>query len=283
MNTADVVAAAEGVQVIVHAANPPGYRNWRGLALPMLRSTIAAAKAGRRADRAAGQRLQFRARRRSRDRRGRAAGPADPQGRDPRRDGEPAARRQRRRRQGADPARRRLLRAGRAQQRSRLADDAPGRPPDRRLRDRPGRCRPRLRLSAGPRRDHWPGWSTAKPSSPISRCSTSAAIGSNAPRCSAAAIRRVTGAAEAADPAVPLVDGHRASPFVETFRELLEMRYLRRRPIGLDNAKLVRLPGRRAAHAARRGDPRHAGGHGLPGRVQRVASARSRPRLRAHP
>jgi nucleoside-diphosphate-sugar epimerase len=43
MNTADVVAAAEGVQVIVHAANPPGYRNWRGLALPMLRSTIAAA------------------------------------------------------------------------------------------------------------------------------------------------------------------------------------------------------------------------------------------------
>ena len=43
MNTADVVAAAEGVQVIVHAANPPGYRNWRGLALPMLRATIAAA------------------------------------------------------------------------------------------------------------------------------------------------------------------------------------------------------------------------------------------------
>jgi len=44
MNAADVIAAAEGVQVIVHAANPPGYRNWRGLALPMLRSTIAAAK-----------------------------------------------------------------------------------------------------------------------------------------------------------------------------------------------------------------------------------------------
>jgi nucleoside-diphosphate-sugar epimerase len=45
MTPADVLAAAEGVQVIVHAANPPGYRNWRGLAMPMLRSTIAAAKA----------------------------------------------------------------------------------------------------------------------------------------------------------------------------------------------------------------------------------------------
>ena len=44
MNPGDVMAAAEGVEVIVHAANPPGYRNWRGLAIPMLRATIAAAK-----------------------------------------------------------------------------------------------------------------------------------------------------------------------------------------------------------------------------------------------
>ncbi len=44
MNPADVRRAAEGVAVIVHAANPPGYRNWRGLALPMLDSTIAAAE-----------------------------------------------------------------------------------------------------------------------------------------------------------------------------------------------------------------------------------------------
>jgi nucleoside-diphosphate-sugar epimerase len=43
MNPADVMAAAEGARVIVHAANPPGYRNWRGLAIPMLRATIAAA------------------------------------------------------------------------------------------------------------------------------------------------------------------------------------------------------------------------------------------------
>jgi nucleoside-diphosphate-sugar epimerase len=34
-----------------------------------------------------------------------------------------------------------------------------------------------------------------------------------------------------------------ASPFVETLRELLEMRYLWKRPIGLDNGKLVRFLG----------------------------------------
>jgi len=44
MNVADVLAASRGAQVIVHAANPAGYRNWRGLALPMLANTIAAAK-----------------------------------------------------------------------------------------------------------------------------------------------------------------------------------------------------------------------------------------------
>src|SRR5579883_346382 len=45
MNQAEVVAAAEGVSIIVHAVNPPGYRNWGKLVLPMLDSTIAAAKA----------------------------------------------------------------------------------------------------------------------------------------------------------------------------------------------------------------------------------------------
>ena len=45
MNAADVLAAAAGVDVIVHAVNPPGYRNWKGLAMPMLESSIAAAKA----------------------------------------------------------------------------------------------------------------------------------------------------------------------------------------------------------------------------------------------
>jgi nucleoside-diphosphate-sugar epimerase len=52
MNRSEVVAAAAGASVVVHAANPPGYRNWKGLQLPMLESSIAAAKA-------AGARLVF--------------------------------------------------------------------------------------------------------------------------------------------------------------------------------------------------------------------------------
>lgn len=45
MAEADVVAAAQGVDVVFHGANPPGYRNWRGLAIPMLRHAVAAAEA----------------------------------------------------------------------------------------------------------------------------------------------------------------------------------------------------------------------------------------------
>lgn len=45
MDAASVLAAARGASVIVHAANPPGYRNWGGLVLPMIESTIAAARA----------------------------------------------------------------------------------------------------------------------------------------------------------------------------------------------------------------------------------------------
>lgn len=44
MRPEDVVAAAEGVSLIVHAVNPPGYRNWGELVLPMLDSTLAAAR-----------------------------------------------------------------------------------------------------------------------------------------------------------------------------------------------------------------------------------------------
>ena len=44
MNAADVAHAARGVEIIVHAVNPPGYRNWNRLVLPMLDNTIAAAR-----------------------------------------------------------------------------------------------------------------------------------------------------------------------------------------------------------------------------------------------
>jgi len=45
MNRAQVVAAAEGMSAIVHAVNPPGYRNWGALVLPMIDNTLAAARA----------------------------------------------------------------------------------------------------------------------------------------------------------------------------------------------------------------------------------------------
>lgn len=45
MSASDVAAAAQGCAVLVHAVNPAGYRNWAGQVLPMLRNTIAAAEA----------------------------------------------------------------------------------------------------------------------------------------------------------------------------------------------------------------------------------------------
>lgn len=47
MNRDDVLRAARGCAVIVHAVNPPGYRRWKELVLPMLENTIAAAIAER--------------------------------------------------------------------------------------------------------------------------------------------------------------------------------------------------------------------------------------------
>lgn len=44
MDGTAVLHAAGGVSVIVHAVNPPGYRDWHKLVLPMLDNTIAAAK-----------------------------------------------------------------------------------------------------------------------------------------------------------------------------------------------------------------------------------------------
>ncbi len=45
LDAAAVANAAKGAQVIVHAVNPPGYRNWDRLVLPMLDNSIAAARA----------------------------------------------------------------------------------------------------------------------------------------------------------------------------------------------------------------------------------------------
>lgn len=45
MDRQAVLRAAKGCAVIVHAVNPPGYRGWAQLVLPMLDNTIAAARA----------------------------------------------------------------------------------------------------------------------------------------------------------------------------------------------------------------------------------------------
>lgn len=45
MDRASVTLAAQGVEIIVHGVNPPGYRNWAGTVVPMVQNTIAAAEA----------------------------------------------------------------------------------------------------------------------------------------------------------------------------------------------------------------------------------------------
>ncbi|OYD84114.1 SDR family oxidoreductase [Azospirillum brasilense] len=45
LSASDVTHAAQGASLIVHAVNPPAYRNWGKLVLPMLANTIAAARA----------------------------------------------------------------------------------------------------------------------------------------------------------------------------------------------------------------------------------------------
>lgn len=44
LDVGSVVRAAQGASAIVHAVNPPGYRNWSETVLPMIENTIAAAK-----------------------------------------------------------------------------------------------------------------------------------------------------------------------------------------------------------------------------------------------
>lgn len=47
LDASAVLAAAAGCSLIVHAVNPPGYRRWSELVLPMIDNTIAAARAQR--------------------------------------------------------------------------------------------------------------------------------------------------------------------------------------------------------------------------------------------
>ncbi len=56
-------------------------------------------------------------------------------------------------------------------------------------------------------------------------------------------VRRVAGDPKLPIKGFPWIVFRLAAPFNETFREMLEMRYLWDKPVGLDNAKLVRFLG----------------------------------------
>ena len=59
----------------------------------------------------------------------------------------------------------------------------------------------------------------------------------------AASIRRVAGQPKLPVRRFPYPMVYALSPFMETLRELIEMRYLQEKPIGLDNAKLLAFLG----------------------------------------
>jgi nucleoside-diphosphate-sugar epimerase len=242
MNPADVLAAAEGAAVIVHAANPPGYRNWRGLAIPMLRATIAAA-------RRTGARIVFPGNvyNFAPDCGGHIAEDA-PQA--------PTTRKGRIRVEmetmlriaSVEGARVLIVRAG---------DYFGPAAPNSGLGWLTTRGGGRIRsvYAPGPG-DVGHAWAYLPDlAETMARLLDRQAeladfdvfhfTGQWLERADelAASIRRVTGDAKLPIRPFPYPMVYALSPFVEMFRELLEMRYLQQRPIGLDNAKLVAFLG----------------------------------------
>src|SRR5258708_4426414 len=86
MNTKDVVTAADGASVVVHAANPPGYRNLEGPRPSDAREQHRGGSSSRRSDRIPRNGLQLRRRCFARGRRIDASTSRDAQGRNPGRD-----------------------------------------------------------------------------------------------------------------------------------------------------------------------------------------------------
>jgi nucleoside-diphosphate-sugar epimerase len=241
MDASSVVAAASGAQLIVHAANPPGYRNWQGTVLPMAMSALAAAKASGARLVLPGNVYNFAP----------DAGPAiaeDTPQAPVTRKGKIRAELERRLQAAADEGVRVLiLRAGDffgpaspgallwlttrgkgrvtgayqpgpasvghafaylpdlAETLARLVDD------EDRLAD----------FEVFHFRGHW-----------LERSGAFAEV-----------VRQVVGRPDLPVRPFPWLVVTAAAPFVETFRELLEMRYLWKRPIGLANDKLVRFLG----------------------------------------
>jgi nucleoside-diphosphate-sugar epimerase len=239
---ADVMAAAAGARLIVHAANPPAYRNWPGLVLPMVRATIAAAKANGARVVLPGTVYNF-----APDA-GAHIGEDTPQ-RPVTRKGKIRAQMEEELRQASrEGAKVLVIRAG-----DFFGPAAPNSALGWLTLRRGGRVR--AVMSPGPadvghafaylpdlaetlarlidREDdladfetfHFAGHWLARGDDMVN------------------SIRRVTGNARLPLWPFPYLVIHALAPFNETFRELLEMRYLWRKPIGLDNARLARFLG----------------------------------------
>jgi nucleoside-diphosphate-sugar epimerase len=242
MNPADVLAAAEGVRVIVHAANPPGYRNWRGLAVPMLEATIAAAKTVGARIVFPGNVYNFAPESGARIAEDQAQQPVTRKGRIR------VEMERMLRRASEGGARVLIVRAG---------DYFGPAAPNSGLGWLTQRSRARLKAvyAPGPG-DVGHAWAYLP-----DLAETTARLLDREDRLApfdvfhfrgqwmdraeelAAALRRVTGQPRLAIKPFPYPMIYALAPFMETFRELIEMRYLWQRPIGLDNAKLVRFLG----------------------------------------
>jgi len=240
MDRASVVAAAQGVQLIVHAANPPGYRNWKGTVLPMSDNAIAAAKASGARLAIPGNVYNFAP----------DAGPAiredAPQVPATRKGAIRVEMERRLRAASEDGVKVLILRSGdffgpaapnsalawlAQKSRGRLSGVYKPGPAAHAFAYMPDLSETLARLAdaedrLGPYevfhfRGHW--------------MADGEAFGE--------AMRRASGDPKLKINAFPWVVVWAAAPFNETFRELLEMRYLWKQPIGLDNAKLVRFLG----------------------------------------
>jgi nucleoside-diphosphate-sugar epimerase len=239
MDAASVIAAAQGVSLIFHGANPPGYRNWKGTVLPMAESAIAAA-------RASGARLVIPA---SVYNFAPDAGPAiaedTPQAPATRKGALRVEMEQRLRAAANDGVKVLILRAG-----DFFGPETPGALDWLTVR-RGGKLRSIYAPGPAPHAfAYLPDLSETlarlvEREEELANFEVFHFRGHWLERSDdlAQAIRRAIGRPDLPVRAFPWLVVWALSPFVETLRELIEMRYLWRRPIGLDNAKLVRFLG----------------------------------------
>ncbi len=242
MNPADVIAAAQGVQAIVHAANPPAYRNWGGTVVPMLRATIAAAEAS-------GARIVL---------------PAcvynfapDSGASIPETAAQAPVTRKGKLRVEMEEVLRAASQRGVKSLVVRAGDFFGPAAPNSGLQWLTVRSKGRISwvFSPGPR-DVGHCWAylpdmAEATAQLLDREDQLAAFdvfhfaGHWLARADemGASIRRVTRKPRLPIRSFPYILVYALAPFVETFREMIEMRYLWTRPIGLDNAKLVRILG----------------------------------------